>query len=442
MKREKLFPGPSSPWWWQAVSLIKNSYGLLGKCIQKYGAPFSMRINSKTQFVFFNTPEAARDLFTANYKDVFAGPISEPLRPVLGGKSLLLLDDDEHLAMRRFMTPPFTGNAMRNYGEIIRDISVKNTRKWGKGTEVTMQHVMQTISMEVILHAVFDLHEGERFERYKRILLEYLSIFNGKNAIFLYIPKLRKRFLAPWAKYLRTVKLVDELIYEEINLRKQSSQQNDILSRLLAIRDEDGNALSDLELRDQLVTLLLAGHETTAASMTWCLYWIHHTPEVLPQLCDELRGHTSIEDIAKLPFLDAVCRETLRLYPIVPAVGRLLQRPVSVAGHELPEGTAAILSIYLTHRNPDVYPNPEVFYPQRFLERKYDAYEFVPFGGGARRCLGMHFALYEMKIVIAHLLQNYQLELCSDKPVSAVRRGVTFFPKGGIPMVVRERRED
>lgn len=436
MKRKKLFPGPSSPWWWQAFSLIKNSYGLLNKCIARYGAPFSMRINPKTQFVFFNTPEAARDLFTANYKDVFAGPISLPLLPVLGSKSLLLLDDDEHLAMRRFMTPPFTGNSMRNYGEIIRDISMNNTQDWKTDTQVTMQDIMQTISLEVILHAVFGLHEGERFERYKGVLVDYLSIFNGKNAIFLYIPKLRKRFLRPWAKYLHMVKLVDELVYEEIDLRKQSSQQSDILSRLLAIRDEDGNALSEIELRDQLLTLLLAGHETTAASMTWCLYWIHHTPQVLPQLREELHNHSAIEDIVKLPFLDAVCRETLRLYPIVPAIGRLLQRPLSVAGHELPEKTAAILSIYLTHRNPDIYSNPNTFYPQRFLERKYNSYEFIPFGGGARRCLGIHFALYEMKIVIAHLLQNYQLQLCSDKPIVAVRRGVTFFPKGGIPMKV------
>ncbi|WP_372365564.1 cytochrome P450 [Candidatus Uabimicrobium sp. HlEnr_7] len=440
MSDQKIFPGPSSPWWWQTTALIRNSYGLLDKCINKYGTPFSMKINPQTQFVFFDSPEAARDIFTANYKDVFAGPISKPLEPLLGSKSLLLIDHDEHLRMRRFMTPPFTGNVVRDYGEIIRDITVVNTGSWKKNSRVVIQDTMQTISLEVILHAIFGLKEGKRFEKYKQLLVSYLSIFNGKNALFLYIPKLRKKFFRPWAKYLGVVKEVNELIYEDIKSRRKNPQQHDIFSRLLAICDDDGNGISDLELRDQLLTLLLAGHETTAASLSWSLYWIHKTPQVLRNLCDELqpfKNDFNIDNIVKLPFLDAVCRETLRLYPIVPAIGRLLQQPLTIMGHTLPEKTAAILSIYLTHRNPDLYSDPQLFFPQRFIEKQYNSYEFVPFGGGARRCLGMHFALYEMKIVIAQIISNFQLQLANDKTVIAVRRGVTFFPSGKVPMIVK-----
>ncbi|WP_372366129.1 cytochrome P450 [Candidatus Uabimicrobium sp. HlEnr_7] len=440
---EETFPGPTRPWWWQVYTLIRNpSY--ISKCLQKYGDPFYLMLEPKTPFLIFTDPTAAREIFTAHYNDVFAGPVSESLRPILGRESLLLIDGDKHLNMRRFMTPAFTGNAMRVYGSVIRDTTRKNTELWAKDSHVFIQGVMQNISLEVILQAVFGLKEGDRFQKYKQVLVDYISVFNGKNAIFLYSSAFQKDLgiFTPWGKYLKMVKVVDGLIYEEIKLRKKKPNQQDIFSRLLAIRDENGNGLSEKVLRDQLLTLLLAGHETTASALAWAFYWIHRDPQILDTLSCELQpfcNNFDIESITKLPYLDAVCRETLRLYPVIPAVGRLLQRPMSIMGHTLPAKTNVVLSIYLMHHRPDLYPESHLFRPKRFIEREYNSYEYIPFGGGARRCLGIHFAFYEMKIVLAYILLHFQLKLRSNKPISAVRRGVTFLPGGGVPMVIEKK---
>ncbi len=232
----------------------------------------------------------------------------------------------------------------------------------------------------------------------------------------------------------------------EISERRQKldTESSDILTMLLLARDEAGEGMSDIELRDELMTLLLAGHETTATALAWAFYWIHHQPEICHKLLQELATLGDAPDpmtVIKLPYMNAVCCETLRIYPVVLIVSpREAKTPITIMGQEYPVGTALTPCIYLTHRREDLYPEPEQFKPERFLERQYSAYEFLPFGGSNRRCIGAAFAMFEMKLVLATILRNYNLVLADKQPVKPVRRSVTLAPAGGVKMAMTGKR--
>jgi cytochrome P450 family 110 len=252
----------------------------------------------------------------------------------------------------------------------------------------------------------------------------------------LFIPALQKDLGAwsPWGKFLRRRAKLNELIYQEIAERRAhfDPDRTDILTLMLAARDESGQPMTDLELRDELMTLLLAGHETTASAITWALYWIVRSPAISERLVRELEECEDLNDaktLSRLPYLSAVCSETLRIYPVAPITfPRILKEPTVVMGHSFAAGTRLAPCIYLTHHRPDLYPNPDVFDPNRFLTRTYSAYEFIGFGGGNRRCLGMAFALFEMKRVLTTLLTQFRFELSSSQPIHPIRRGVTLAP--------------
>ena len=270
--------------------------------------------------------------------------------------------------------------------------------------------VMQSISLQVILKAVFGLDSGQRYDQLRQVLCQMLDVFGSPvGAMLLFYPFLQKDWGAwsPWGRFLRLRQQIDDLIYAEISDRhtQPNAEGTDILSLLMAARDPEGQPLSDIELRDELITLLFAGHETTASALAWALYWITYLPDVRTQLLAEIdalddKANLDPMTIARLPYLSAICQETLRLYPIaITAFPRVVKQPMTIAGYALESGTVIMPSIYLAHHRAAVYPEPKQFRPERFLERQFSPYEYLPFGGGDRRCIGSAFALFEIDLL-------------------------------------------
>jgi len=307
---------------------------------------------------------------------------------------------------------------------------------------------MQKISLRVILRAVFGLNEGTRSQQLESLLGTMLDTMSNPFSVsLLFFPMLRQDFgpLSPWGNFVRVRRQIDQLIYAEIAERRTNPDpsRNDILTLLMSARDEAGEALTDAELRDELMTLLVAGHETTATAITWALYWIHKFPTIRQQLLKELQALDDPLDpsvVFRLPYLNAVCCETLRIYPVgMTLFARVTKSTVELMGSSLEPGTVVIGCIYLAHHREDIYPDPDEFRPERFLERHYSPFEYLPFGGGVRRCIGMAFAQFEMKLVISAILSGFELALADSRSVRPVRRGITSGPSP-FRMVVKEHR--
>ncbi|HHP7230744.1 MAG TPA: cytochrome P450 [Xenococcaceae cyanobacterium] len=304
----------------------------------------------------------------------------------------------------------------------------------------------QEISLLVILKTIFGLAEGARYQQLKEVLIQWLESFNSPwKSLFLFLPWLQKDLgnWTPWGQFLKQKQLIYEILNTEIDRRQNNLDLlgEDILSLMITVRDEAGQPMSQAEIRDELMTMLFAGHETTANSLAWSFYWLHYLPEVGQKLSTELNFLTDITDyeaILKLPYLNAVVSETLRLNPVVAFVGRQLKVPFELMGYTLEAGTSLLPSIYLTHQREAIYPEPKQFKPERFLETQFSPYEYLPFGGGNRRCLGYAFALFEMKLVLATILSQVELALLDNHPLKSVRRGITFTPAGGVNMRVQK----
>jgi cytochrome P450 len=445
----KLLDGPKDPRFVQTVRGLLNPLYYLDNNYQRYGDFFTGKFSNFPPQVIISNPQAIQEIFTADSKLFKSGTANHITLPLVGSNSLLLLDGERHLQQRKLLMPPFHGERMKAYGQIIRNTTEKVINNWTPGKSLIAQSTMQEISLEVILHTVFGLSEGERYQQIQQLMINMFSLFsNPLNATFLFIKSLQKDLGAwsPWGGFLRQRQRLDELLYQEIRERKAQSEPlgEDILSLLISARDEAGGPMSDVELRDELMTILFAGHETTATALAWALYWIHYIPEVREKLLQELNS-IDVENcdpaaISKLPYLNAVCCETLRIYPILFfTFPRLLQAPMELMGYNIPKGMILSICIYLVHHRPDIYPEPKRFKPERFLERQFSPYEYLPFGGGNRRCIGTAFAMFEMKLVVAKVLSRYSLELAENSPVLPVRRGLTMAPAGGVPLVVKGR---
>jgi cytochrome P450 len=332
------------------------------------------------------------------------------------------------------MMPPFHGERMRSYGQLIAQITEEVISEWRVGQPFSVRESMQPISMRVILGAVFGLTGGPRYQQLEKLLGTMLNeMSNPLSVALLYFPNLRQDLgpQSPWGNFLRRRQQIDQIIYDEIAERRThpNAARHDILTLLMSARDEAGEAMTDVELRDELMTLLIAGHETTATALTWALYWIHKFPNVREQLLQELEELDEPFDsnaLFSLPYLNAVYCETLRIYPVgMLTFPRVVRTPIEVMGHLLEPGTLLLGSIYLAHRREEVYPEPEQFKPERFLNRQFSPFEFLPFGGGSRRCIGMAFAQFEMKVALSKILSSVELALADTRPVKVVRRGLT-----------------
>ena len=432
--------GPKSPDVWQMLQWITMPISFMRECKRLYGNCFTVTLSQRLgSVVFFSDPAALQVILTGDDAELFDAPgeLNAVVEPLLGAQSVIGLSGARHRQMRQLLMPSFHGERMRSYGQLIRDITEEVMSERVVGKAFSVRKVMQRISMRVILRAVFGLNEGPRYRRLESLLGRMLDrVSNPFGVSFLFFPMLRQDFgpLSPWGNFIHDRQQIDQLIYDELAERRScpDSSRNDILTMLMSARDEAGEALSDLELRDELMTLLVAGHETTATALTWALYWIHKLPLVRAKLLAELQSLDGSLDpgiLFRLPYLNAVCSETLRIHPVgMLTFPRITRSRLELMGSSLEPGTIVVGCIYLTHHREDVYPDPDQFRPERFLERRYSHFEYLPFGGGVRRCIGMAFAQFEMKLVISGVLSSFELALAGTRPVRLERRGLTAGP--------------
>jgi cytochrome P450 len=436
--------GPKMPYWFRLIKFITRPVEYVEDFAKVYGDNFTIWRNSETHLVYFSHPQALEQIFTANSSYFETGGGGGILKFLLGDNSLILLDGDRHQRQRQLLTPPFHGERMRNYGQSIQEITQQVSNEWVMGKPFNIRTSMQEITLRVILRVVFGVDESLMFQQLRQLLTSVLDLMGSSwmsTALFFQFMQKDWGAWSPWGRIIRQLEQIDQLIYTLIQERRTQSapHRQDILSLLISARYDDGQPMSDTELRDELMTMLVAGHETTASALTWAFYWIARLPEVRQKLLQELFTlgvNPEPNNIAKLPYLTAVCQETLRLYPIVMnGFLRIVKSPIEIMGYNLPKGTVIVPSIYLAHHREEVYPQSQLFQPQRFLEKQFSPYEYLPFGGGNRRCIGLAFAQYEMKIVLATILSQFQVSLVNKRSVRPVRRGLTLAAPSGLKMV-------
>jgi cytochrome P450 family 110 len=441
----KLPDGPQTFPTLQMMQWVADPLRYMETNAQRYGDVFTTRFRRLGAIVFFSHPQAVQEILSADARLFDAGRANGILLPLVGENSMLLLDRDRHKQERKLLMPPFHGDRMQTYSRLIVEITRQVISQWRGGETFRVRSATQEITMRVILNAVFGLSEGKRYEQVRCLMTRVLDATGSPlTSSLLFFPFLQKDWgsWSPWGRFLQQRKKLDELLYAEIRERRENLDpaRTDILTLLLSARDENGEAMTDEQLRDELMTLLLAGHETTATALTWTLYWIHKMPEVRQRLRRELEvlGHyPDPMEIVKLPYLNAVCQETLRIYPVAMITfPRVVLRSFEVMGHKFGAETWLAPCIYLTHHREDLYPEPQKFKPERFLERQYSPSEFYPFGGGHRRCLGMALAMYELKLATATIASEFDLVLPDGRPIKPVRRGVTLAPSNNFKLSI------
>jgi cytochrome P450 len=398
----------------------------------RLGDTFSARLLGPGDVVFLSDPESVKLLFTSDRINTIAPGRNIVLRPLLGPQSLLLQEGAEHLRRRKLMLPPFHGERMRAYESTIAEVAAAEIASWPTGTPFPVHPSMQAITLEVIMRAVFGVTDPERREGMRDGLLAVLSESASPAAFGLTMPLVKE--LPHYRRFAARVARTDALLAAEIADRRADPEldsRDDILSMLVSAKFDDGSAMSDSELRDQLLTLLLAGHETTATALAWAFDLLLHTPPTLERLVAELEAGESA-------YLDAVIDESLRVRPVVPMTGRLLRQPATLGGYELEEGAVVFAAIYMLHTNPEVYPDPFAFRPERFLDDGPETYSWIPFGGGTRRCIGAAFAELELRVVLREVLSSVRLTAADPNPQRMVRRNVTLTPADGT-RVIAER---
>jgi cytochrome P450 len=440
-------PGPPLPEVVQLASWLYRPLPFLARCRARYGPIFSLRFPRLT-IVAFTRPDEIREIFTAPTDVMHAGKANENLGPIVGTHSLLLLDGPKHLRERKLLLPPFHGARMQAYGAAIEDITHDAISRFPIGRRLELHAPMQAITLDVILRTVFGVEEGERFAALRAAIME---LTNGFTAIAM-VPWLQRDLgpRSPWGRFVRSRDRVDALLYAQIAERRRALERGeahtDILSMLLAARYDDGAAMSETAIRDELMTLLAAGHETSATVLPRAFHFLATHPEAQARAADEARaalGDSSRPDpsaFQKLDYVDAVVKETMRRRPVIAGIGRILTKAHTIGELSIPSGTLVAPSIYLAHHEPESWPEPRAFDPSRFLGAQPPSpYAYLPFGGGARRCIGVAFAHYEMRIVIASVLARFRVHPMRGIDITPERRGVTIAPSHGMPVILERR---
>jgi cytochrome P450 len=424
-------PGPKLPALVQTLGFLFAGRRFLDACRRRYGDVVTMGTAFDSSFVMVFDPELLKKVFQAPPDRLRAGEANALLGPILGERSVLLLDGAEHLRQRRLMLPPFHGQRLRTNEQTMLDAADRAIDSWPVGEPFALMPSMQSLTLDVILHAVWGLEEGARAEELKRRVRAAIDPLQQRLGI-LVLALSGGRFGGRGSvqKFEQRRAALDEMIFEEIATRRAAAdvaEREDVFSMLLSAVDEGGEPMTDQELRDELVTLLVAGHETTATGLSWAFELLLRTPRVLAQL------RASLAD-GDETYLDAVVKEALRMRPVIPGVGRVVRgEPFELGGYMVPPGTEINPSISAIHRRGDRYPSPEEFRPERFLgDDPPDTYTWVPFGGGTRRCLGASFALLEMRVVIRRVLERVELRPAGRRPERVLRRGITLVPRDGV----------
>lgn len=431
----RLPPGSALPLL-QPLRYLKDPYALFRACQAKYGDPFTARTSAR--MVVTGDPAGVRTIFEADQED-FTIHLPRIQKVILGEHSMTNTTGQAHKRERKVIGPPFQGRAMRACGRMIQDMALQAVDRWAPGQRLVMRDEAMTIALDIILRAIFGVVDAGRMALFRRKVRDFVDTLGDPAFLTMALFRLDWMRLGPVGRFYRAKEALDALIFELIAERRADrAHRTDILGHLIDATYDDGSTLTDVALRDNLVTNLIAGHETSAVTMTWAMYWLARMPEVRARLLDELDAageHAEPDALASLPYLDAVIKETLRLWPVVPDVPRILAKPMELKGYTLPPGTYLVACTALVHSREDLYPEPETFSPQRFLERKFSPYEYFPFGGGDRKCSGSHFAVYESKIVLATLLQRGRFRLADPAPPRVKRIGFLMAPEGGVPML-------
>jgi cytochrome P450 len=421
-------PGPKAPAIVQMLRYARDPLGFLIRLQRRYGDVFTISFPYFGRAVYVASPELVKSVFTGSPAVFHAGEANATvLEPALGPSSVLTLDDEPHMRQRKLLLPPFHGESVQRYGELIREVTRHEMESWPVGEPFALRPHTQRITLAVIMRAVFGVHDEQRLARFERLI----DTFSRRVNLVTAFPALRRNLgpWSPWTRFLRAREALDEFIYEEIALRRAEveageEEHDDVLSLLLEARYDDGAPMSDEELRDELVTVLGAGHETTATGLAWAMERLLRNPPVLARLRESLA--TGDEE-----YLGATVKETLRARPVIVDVARKLTEPAEIGGYRLEAGTFAMAAIAALHYREDIFPAPQEFRPERFLEGKADNYAWIPFGGGVRRCIGAAFAEYEMRIVLREIVERADLSAPDPKPERIKVRNITLAPGRG-----------
>lgn len=433
------------------INALFRPLGLTEQRSRKYGDFYQITFKNAPPTIITSNPKAIADVFTTSPTQFEVGKGNRILSFLVGDNSLLLLDGSQHKNRRRLLMPPFHGESLKECNHKIVEITQKVSDRLQVNRTFNVRALTQEITMRVILSVVFGIDSGDRCDRLRKLLTNLLETFNNPlNSSLIFFPILQKDWgkFSPWGRFLLLQQEIRALIYAEIKDRREllaagKLNSKDIFSLLLLAKDEQGVGMTDEELHDELITLLFAGHETTASALSWVFYWVHYLPQVRESLNAELNNNrTELQqgNTNNLPYLNAVISETLRIYPIAASTfPRIFNQDINIMGYDLTPKTWLIVSIYALHHREDLYPNPKQFDPQRFLDRTYSSYEYIPFGGGNRRCIGSALALQEMKLVTATILSEFKLELVNNSPMQPVRRGLTIAPPASFKMRVQKK---
>ncbi|HSS04103.1 MAG TPA: cytochrome P450 [Solirubrobacterales bacterium] len=421
-------PGPRAPGVVQMLRYARDPLGFLIELQRRHGDIFTISFPYFGRAVYVASPDLVKSVFTGSPTSFHAGEANATvLEPALGPNSVLTLDEGPHMRQRKLLLPPFHGERIERYGALMREVTLREMESWPVGEPFALRPHTQRITLAVIMRAVFGVHDEERLVRFGRLI----ETFSERVNVITVLPMLRRNFgrWSPWTRFLRVREALDEFIYEEIELRRaevESGEEghDDVLSLLLAARYDDGSPMSDEELRDELVTVLGAGHETTATGLAWAMERLLRSPRALGLLRESIEAG---ED----EYLDATVKETLRARPVIVDVARKLTAPERIGGYDLPAGTFVMAAIAALHYREDLFPDPGEFRPERFLDGRGDTYAWIPFGGGVRRCIGAAFAEYEMRVVLRAILERAELSAPDPKPEKVKVRNITLAPGKG-----------
>ncbi|MDI1448989.1 cytochrome P450 [Polyangium sp. 6x1] len=435
-------PGPEHLGW---IDTLRCTFGspapVIRRLAAQHGDPFRVR-TFNGPITFIGNPEGIRAIYTAD-PETFEPFAVEVTEPIFGRTSVVVSTGPRHRRDRKLLAPPFAPAAAKAYAAVVAEVAREAASRWMPCQPFSMLETTQSIALDVVIRVVFGV-KGEA--RIRDVRAAVLDLIHALHPLVLVMPAIRRPFggFGPWARMLRATAALDALLTGEVRaLRASGEERADVLGLMLKARCEDGEPLGDQEILDQLRALLFAGHETTAVTLAWAFYWLHREPDTLARLLaeiDALGPEAPPEKLLGLPYLEAVCLETLRIVPPVVSVGRVPRKTFAFLDYTIPPGEPLVATPLLVHAREDLYPEPDRFRPTRFLERDFSPFEFIPFGGGSRRCLGATLAMVEMKITLAVLLREYQLRLTSTAPVEHVSRGITMGPRGRVPMILEGRR--
>ncbi len=459
----RLPPGPSESSFVQLLRQARDPVGLFEDCRKRFGDVYTIRLPGMPPSVTFALPEAAKEIFANPGDTMWAGEANEPIEFLVGRRALVRLDGQKHKRERKLMMPAVHGDRMASYGTQMKTITDEIIARFRPGGVIDVQETMQEITLRVILETVFGVPPGEKQNRLRAVLVDFMTHAQKPVITIAAILATGDRFRnflsqrwtkvvdregplgsltsrLPWARIARSARELDALLYQEIAERRTvAAGRADVMSILIQAVDEEGHGLSDEELRDEMMVLLFGGHETTATTLSWSLALCLKHPEVRTAVSEEYdRVFASGFDpshISELKYAEAVAKETLRLYPVAPAVARRLKQPVTIAGYSLPDGVLVSPSIYHIQRDPNVWPDPLRFDPTRFIDKRPRPSEWLPFGGGGRTCLGMAFALFEMRLVLSTVLKRTKLRLEGEIPRLS-QRGILLGPASPIRVAV------